>query len=173
MPNIFPLRFEKKKESRRRPPCKNGPPGEEKSSWPEKRCSNRIGLDFKLTFHLFDLVDQKHLVGKQYEGPLQTVRSAVHRMADEVVFQITGRGGFKIRRSPTRFARGRARRSSLPISTVQTSNSSPKTSPLTYRRPGLRMVKKSPSPLTSDGIRISTSSMWMGKIFNCSPATRG
>ncbi|MGO8988343.1 MAG: Tol-Pal system beta propeller repeat protein TolB [bacterium] len=51
------------------------------------------GLDFKLTFHLYDLVDQKHLVGKQYEGPLQTVRSAVHRMADEVVLQITGERG--------------------------------------------------------------------------------
>jgi len=51
------------------------------------------GLDFKLTFHLFDLVEQKHLVGKQYEGPLPTLRSAVHRMADEVVLQITGEKG--------------------------------------------------------------------------------
>jgi len=51
------------------------------------------GLDFKLTFHLFDLVEQKHIVGKQYEGPLQTLRYAVHRMADEVVLQITGEKG--------------------------------------------------------------------------------
>ena len=51
------------------------------------------GLDFKLTFHLFDLVEQKHIVGKQYEGPVQTVRHAVHRMADEVVLQITGEKG--------------------------------------------------------------------------------
>ena len=51
------------------------------------------GLDFKLTFHLFDLVEQKHVVGKQYEGPLQTVRSAVHRMSDEVILQITGEKG--------------------------------------------------------------------------------
>ncbi len=51
------------------------------------------GLDFKLTFHLFDLVEQKHIVGKQYEGPQQTLRHAVHRMADEVVLQITGERG--------------------------------------------------------------------------------
>jgi TolB protein len=51
------------------------------------------GLNFKLKFHLFDLVEQKHIAGKQYEGPLQTLRSAVHRMADEVVLQITGERG--------------------------------------------------------------------------------
>ena len=51
------------------------------------------GLDFKLIFHLFDLVEQKHIVGKQYEGPLQTLRSAVHRMADEVILHITGERG--------------------------------------------------------------------------------
>ena len=33
------------------------------------------GLNLKLKFHLFDLVEQKHLVGKQYEGPSQTLRS--------------------------------------------------------------------------------------------------
>ncbi len=51
------------------------------------------GINFKLKFHLFDLVEQKHIVGKQYEGPLQTLRSAVHRIADEVVLQITGEKG--------------------------------------------------------------------------------
>lgn len=51
------------------------------------------GLSFKLKFHLFDLVEQKHIVGKQYEGPLQILRSAVHRIADEVVLQITGEKG--------------------------------------------------------------------------------
>jgi TolB protein len=50
-------------------------------------------LNFKLKFHLFDLVEQRHVVGKQYEGPLQTLRSAVHRIADEVVLQITGEKG--------------------------------------------------------------------------------
>jgi TolB protein len=51
------------------------------------------GLNFKLQFHLFDLVEQSHIVGKQYEGPVQTLRSAVHRMADEVILQITGEKG--------------------------------------------------------------------------------
>jgi TolB protein len=51
------------------------------------------GLDFKLIFHLFDLVEQKHIVGKQYKGRLQTLRAAVHRMADEVVLQMTGEKG--------------------------------------------------------------------------------
>jgi TolB protein len=50
-------------------------------------------LNFKLKFHLFDLVEQKHIIGKQYEGPLQALRSAVHRIADEVVLQITGEKG--------------------------------------------------------------------------------
>jgi len=51
------------------------------------------GLNFKMTFHLFDLVEQKHIVGKQYEGPFPTLRSAVHRMADEIVLQMTGERG--------------------------------------------------------------------------------
>jgi TolB protein len=51
------------------------------------------GLNFKLKFHLFDLVEQRHVVGKQYEGPLQALRSAVHRIADEVILQMTGEKG--------------------------------------------------------------------------------
>jgi len=51
------------------------------------------GLTFNMKFHLFDLVEQKHIVGKQYEGHIQTLRSAVHRMADEIVLQITGEKG--------------------------------------------------------------------------------
>jgi TolB protein len=51
------------------------------------------GHNFKLKFHLFDLLEQSHIVGKQYEGPLPTLRSAVHRMADEVLLQITGEKG--------------------------------------------------------------------------------
>jgi TolB protein len=51
------------------------------------------GLNFNVKFHLFDLVEQKHIVGKQYEGPLQTLRPAVHRMADEILLQITGERG--------------------------------------------------------------------------------
>jgi TolB protein len=51
------------------------------------------GFNFKLKFHLFDLVEKKHIVGKQYEGPSQILRSAVHRIADETILQITGEKG--------------------------------------------------------------------------------
>jgi len=51
------------------------------------------GLNLSLKFHLFDLVEQKHLVGKQYEGQLQNLRNMVHRMADEVILQLTGERG--------------------------------------------------------------------------------
>jgi TolB protein len=51
------------------------------------------GLNVKLKFHLFDLVEQKHLVGKQYEGPIQNLRTIVHRMVDEVILQLTGERG--------------------------------------------------------------------------------
>jgi TolB protein len=51
------------------------------------------GLRLQLKFNLFDLVAQKHLVGKQYEGHLQNLRSMVHRIADEVLLQITGEKG--------------------------------------------------------------------------------
>jgi TolB protein len=51
------------------------------------------GPNLKLRFHLFDLVEQRHLVGKQYEGPIQNLRTIVHRMVDEVIFQLTGERG--------------------------------------------------------------------------------
>jgi TolB protein len=51
------------------------------------------GLRLRLKFHLFDLVEQKHLVGKQYEGTLQALRTMVHRIADETILQMTGERG--------------------------------------------------------------------------------
>jgi TolB protein len=54
---------------------------------------NAENTTFKLTFHLFDLVEQKHLVGKEYEGHLQNLRFMVHRMVDEVLLQVTGERG--------------------------------------------------------------------------------
>jgi len=51
------------------------------------------GLQVKLKFHLVDLVEQKHLIGKQYEGYLQNLRPLIHRIADEVVLQLTGERG--------------------------------------------------------------------------------
>src|SRR4030042_3912989 len=49
--------------------------------------------NLKLSFHLFDLVEKKHFVGKQYEGSPQALRKMVHRIADEVVLQLTGEKG--------------------------------------------------------------------------------
>jgi len=51
------------------------------------------GLNIKLTFHVFDLLEQKHVVGKQYEGPVQNLRNIVHRLTDEVILQATGERG--------------------------------------------------------------------------------
>lgn len=51
------------------------------------------GLNLRIKCHLFDLVEQKHLFGKQYEAPIQNLRDIVHRIADEVVLQLTGEKG--------------------------------------------------------------------------------
>jgi len=69
-------------------------------------------------FHLYDLVEQKHLVGKQYEGALQALRFMVHRMADEVIQQITGEKVSTPQRSPIPvFRQEEGRKSLSPIST--------------------------------------------------------
>jgi TolB protein len=47
----------------------------------------------KLKFHLFDLVEGKHLTGRQYEGSFSLLRYLVHRMADETILQLTGERG--------------------------------------------------------------------------------
>jgi TolB protein len=52
-----------------------------------------VSLQVRLTCHLFDLVENKHLVGKQYEGHSQSLRNMVHRIADEVILQLTGEKG--------------------------------------------------------------------------------
>jgi TolB protein len=54
---------------------------------------NSDPLDIAVTFHLFDLVEEKPLVGKQYEGSVQLIRHMAHRIADEVVLQLTGERG--------------------------------------------------------------------------------
>jgi len=59
----------------------------------------------KIKFHLFDLVEQKHMVGKQYEGIPQALRKMVHRVADEVVLQLTGEQG--VHNTKIAFANGR------------------------------------------------------------------
>ncbi len=50
-------------------------------------------LNIKLKFHLFDLVEKKHIVGKEYEGPIQEIRYIVHKVADEVILRLTGEKG--------------------------------------------------------------------------------
>jgi TolB protein len=51
------------------------------------------GLKVRLRFGLFDLVDQKVLGERSYEGPFQNLREMVHRMADEVIFRLTNERG--------------------------------------------------------------------------------
>jgi TolB protein len=51
------------------------------------------GLGLVLTCHLMDLIEQRHLFGKRYEGHLQNFRSMVRRIADEVVLHLTGERG--------------------------------------------------------------------------------
>ncbi len=52
-----------------------------------------VALNIKLRFHLIDLVEKKHIVGKEYEAPLQELRTIAHRVSDEVIYQITGEKG--------------------------------------------------------------------------------
>ena len=51
------------------------------------------GLNLKLKFHLVDLVEQKHLTGKQFDGQLQNFRNMVHRISDETILHLTGEKG--------------------------------------------------------------------------------
>ena len=82
------------------------------------------GLNFNVKFHLFDLVERKHIVGKQYEGPLQTLRPAIHRMADEILLQITGEKGVHNTKIAYALAQGAGKEILSLTSTVPTSNSS-------------------------------------------------
>jgi TolB protein len=50
-------------------------------------------LQLKVRCYLFDLVEQKQLFGKVYEGHVQSLRQIVHYIADEVVLRITGEQG--------------------------------------------------------------------------------
>ena len=51
------------------------------------------GLQLRVRCHLFDLVEQKQVFGKVYEGHVQTLRQMVHQIADEVVLHVTGERG--------------------------------------------------------------------------------
>jgi hypothetical protein len=49
------------------------------------------GHNLKIKFHLFDLTEPKHLIGKQYEGPLKNIEGILQRMSNEVIFQLKGK----------------------------------------------------------------------------------
>jgi TolB protein len=51
------------------------------------------GQSIKVRFHLYDLIEQKHLVGRQYDGNVQSLRIMAHRISDEVILQLTGEKG--------------------------------------------------------------------------------
>jgi TolB protein len=51
------------------------------------------GLNLRLKFHLVDLIERRHLTGKQYDGHLQHFRNMVHRIADETILHFTGEKG--------------------------------------------------------------------------------
>jgi TolB protein len=47
----------------------------------------------RVRFGLFDLVEKRYLIGKQYEGPVQNLREMAHRLADDVIQEITREKG--------------------------------------------------------------------------------
>ncbi len=133
------------------------------------------GLNVKLKFHLFDLVEQKHLVGKQYEGPIQNLRTIVHRMVDEVILQLTGERGVNTTKlALRRIFSPEIRKSLSPISMEPIFDRSPGINRSTSLRSGLRMENGLPSLPISNETRTSTSSISTGKIrpgFSLIPAS--
>ena len=48
---------------------------------------------FTVVFRLYDAVNERFLYGKQYSGTMGLLRKVMHRFADEVVAQLTGKRG--------------------------------------------------------------------------------
>jgi TolB protein len=48
---------------------------------------------YKVVFRLFDVVNEQFLVGKRYQGKKSFMRQIMHRFADEVMEQLTGKRG--------------------------------------------------------------------------------
>jgi len=112
-------------------------------------------LDISVTFHLFDLVEEKHLVGKQYEGSVQLIRHMAHRIADEVVLQVTGERGVHTTKVAYVVAQGQSKE--ITTADFDGANIRPitQTSRSTFRPHGHLTARRSPSPLTSSEIPIS------------------
>lgn len=51
------------------------------------------GDKYKFVFRLFDVVNEQFLVGKRYQGKESFMRKIMHRFADEVMEQLTGKRG--------------------------------------------------------------------------------
>jgi TolB protein len=51
------------------------------------------GDKYKFVFRLFDVVNEQFLVGKRYQGKKSFMRKIMHRFADEVMEQLTGKRG--------------------------------------------------------------------------------
>jgi len=51
------------------------------------------GRGLAFTFRLYDAVNKRFMLGKRYKASPQLLRKVVHRFADEVVSQLTGRRG--------------------------------------------------------------------------------
>jgi TolB protein len=48
---------------------------------------------YKFVFRLYDVVNEQFLVGKRYQGKKSFIRKIMHRFADEVMEQLTGKRG--------------------------------------------------------------------------------
>ena len=44
-------------------------------------------------FRLFDVIQSIYIAGKRYRGPAASIRTMAHRMADEIMYQLTGERG--------------------------------------------------------------------------------
>ena len=51
------------------------------------------GDKYKFVFRLFDVVNEQFLIGKRYQGKEKFLRKIMHRFADEVMEQLTGKKG--------------------------------------------------------------------------------
>ena len=51
------------------------------------------GDKYKFVFRLYDIVNEQFLLGKRYQGKKSFIRKIMHRFADEVMEQLTGKRG--------------------------------------------------------------------------------
>ena len=54
---------------------------------------NPLDKSFNVTFRLYDVVTERFLLGKRYTSTKKFLRTIIHRFADEIVLQLTGKRG--------------------------------------------------------------------------------